>query len=522
MVRKNLLGKKGGLILLLLLLCGIGMQFIRPGLNNPAITGDLAAPPAVKQILERACYNCHSNQPTLAWFDQIVPAYWLVRADILEARKALNFSEWDSLSKDQQKGKLFEALNKIQFKEMPLRQYRFLHSGANITEPEMAVLRSYLDTLAPVNIADPKRDQAGNKQYADWVVRNLYAAGLTPGGELARKSDSGKFQPLPVKPALNGIAYIPEYKDWEVISTTDRWDNGTLRAILGNEIAVRAIKEQHTNPWPDGTQFAKVAWDAVLDSTGHVHAGEFKQVEFMIKDSHKYADTEGWGWGRWKGTDLKPYGKTATFMSECTSCHKPMKDFDYVFTMPRNLGSAIPSGDSHAANRNGNPGMSKDDSPGINGNNSAGMSENDARALNPLDWKIITSSVNKKDTTMATLYGNELALKFARFGPDWGYPPGVVMVLVTWKPEADERWFGGKIPGTVLSIERVSFNGTGDGIAQSGKGKVALQNEAGKDSGQISYEKYEGTPLTKSATDNSPAVKNRIAYLAGLRASVMP
>ncbi|HEX9513268.1 MAG TPA: heme-binding domain-containing protein [Puia sp.] len=318
MTRKNPFTKKWSVILLLLLLCLIVLQFIRPGLASPPVTGDLAAPPEVKQILERACYDCHSNKTNLTWFDQVVPAYWLVRADILEARKALNFSEWDSLPKDQQKGKLFEALNKIEFKEMPLQQYRSLHPGANITESEIAVLRSYLDTLAPVHTSDPKRAKAGNEQYAVW----------TQGGQAAGPS---------VKPAPNGIAYIPEYKDWEVISTTDRFDNGTLRVILGNETAIMAIKEHHINPWPDGTQFAKVAWDAVLDSTGNVHAGEFKQVEFMIKDSHKYAGTEGWGWGRWKGMQLQPYGKTAVFMTECTSCHKPMKDFDYVFTHPLNL-----------------------------------------------------------------------------------------------------------------------------------------------------------------------------------------
>ena len=493
MALKNPLTKKWSLILLLLLLCGIGLQFIRPGLNNPAVTGDLKAPQAVKQILERACYDCHSNRPTLAWFDQIVPAYWLVRADIQKARQAMNFSEWDSLPGDQQKAKLFEAFNKIQYKEMPLKQYRFLHSGGNITEPEMAVLRSYLDTLAPVNTANLKRDSAGYKQYVQWLVDNLHAEGGTPGGELMSKAERDSFKLPVIKPSLNGIAYIPEYKDWEVISTTDRWDNGTLRAILGNAIAVRAVKEHHTNPWPDGTQFAKVAWDAVLDSTGQVHAGLFKQVEFMIKDSHKYADTEGWGWARWRGTDLKPYGKTATFMTECTSCHKPMKDFDYVFTMPRNLGSDISAADGLADSGNDNP---------------AGKGNN-ARALNPLDWKIITSSVNKKDKTMATLYGNNLALKFARLGPAFSYPPGTVIALVTWKQEEDERWFGGQVPGTVTSIERLSVDGPDS-------------NDNPDSAQKISYEKYEGTPLKKVAPDNSVPVKNRIAYLSGLKASVMP
>jgi len=45
----------------------------------------------VKNILDRDCYSCHSDERRLSCFDQIVPAYWLVRHDILTAREHLNF-----------------------------------------------------------------------------------------------------------------------------------------------------------------------------------------------------------------------------------------------------------------------------------------------------------------------------------------------------------------------------------------------------------------------------------------------
>jgi hypothetical protein len=54
----------------------------------------------------------------------------------------------------------------------------------------------------------------------------------------------------------------------------------------------------------------------------------------MIKDSAKYASTQGWGWARWKGADLQPYGKTAAFSAECVGCHTPMRSNDFVFTTP--------------------------------------------------------------------------------------------------------------------------------------------------------------------------------------------
>jgi Cytochrome P460 len=139
-----------------------------------------------------------------------------------------------------------------------------------------------------------------------------------------------------VAPAPNGITIPPGYKDWRTIAVSHRTDNNTLRAILGNDVAIKAAREGKTNPWPDGTMMAKVAWK---DKTHEVWKtatvpGDFIQAEFMIKDSSKYAATGGWGFARWVGMDQKPYGKDANFVQECFGCHTPMKNNDYMFTQP--------------------------------------------------------------------------------------------------------------------------------------------------------------------------------------------
>jgi len=54
----------------------------------------------------------------------------------------------------------------------------------------------------------------------------------------------------------------------------------------------------------------------------------------MVKDVEKYSSTAGWCWGRWRGSDLKPYGKDAHFTEECVGCHLPVRGNDYVYTMP--------------------------------------------------------------------------------------------------------------------------------------------------------------------------------------------
>jgi hypothetical protein len=115
--------------------------------------------------------------------------------------------------------------------------------------------------------------------------------------------------------------------------------------------------------------------------------------------------------------------------------------------------------------------------------------------------KVITSSINKKEQTMSTLYGNDLALKTAISGST-NYPPGENLTLVTWKQQDDDRWFGAKIPGDLLSVEvikTVSSN-TGNAI--------------------ISYQKFSGHELTP-ASDTTDQ-QERIKYIFAQKPSVMP
>lgn len=302
-------------IMLLLLGCVILIQFIgRPTIASEPVTGDFKAPDEVKQIIKKACYDCHSNETNLRWYDEIAPAYWTVAQHVKDGRKALNFSTWDSLAPGDKKAKLWEAVNQISAGAMPLKNYLLVHPSAKVSAADLAVLKKYMLSMAAPQKPDTAKVNAAAKQYAQWQKAVAPSVGIPK--------------------ALNGIEYIPDYKNWQVISTTDRIDNGTMRVIFGNPVAIKAVQEHHTNPWPNGTIFAKVAWDKVVDKDGNVSTGEFKQVEYMIKDDKKFAATKGWGWSRFKTTKLLPYGKTALFATECVNCHRPQSDRDFVFTSP--------------------------------------------------------------------------------------------------------------------------------------------------------------------------------------------
>lgn len=310
-------------LLLFLLVIFIGLQFIRPeGIDHGTKTPDLAnVPKPVNSILRTSCFDCHSSEVNLQWYDHVTPANFLVASHIKEGRQALDFSHWASWPKPQQNATIYYSINKILSGEMPVPSYAAVHSYAKLTRDEIKILKEYALTLSPGKIADSAQLSTSEKQYDKWI-----------NGELKHSS---------VKVSPNGLQYMPDYRNWKAISTTDRFDNGTMRIIFGNEIAVKAIQEKKTNPWPDGTAFAKTAWKQQVQKDGSISTGAFLQVEFMVKNAKSYRKTKGWGWGRWKGNDLTPYGDSPDFDKECIECHKPMEKQDYVFTSPLYLISQL-------------------------------------------------------------------------------------------------------------------------------------------------------------------------------------
>jgi hypothetical protein len=126
------------------------------------------------------------------------------------------------------------------------------------------------------------------------------------------------------------------YRDWKVVSVAHEAGNlNDLRAVLGNDIAIKAYREGRL-PFPDGAIIARLAWkyvpsaenDKVFGREQSFVAGDSTNVQFMVKDSKKYVATGGWGFAQFN--DGKPVD--AAGLGGCFACHVPVKDRDFLFT----------------------------------------------------------------------------------------------------------------------------------------------------------------------------------------------
>jgi Cytochrome P460 len=134
------------------------------------------------------------------------------------------------------------------------------------------------------------------------------------------------------------VTEIPQgYRDWQWISSAHEAGNlNSLGAVLGNDVAIKAFREG-TLPYPDGTIIAALHYRHVPSEENNKIFGQAQSfvpgsptnIQFMVKDSKKYAATGGWGFGH-----FNPDGKAgdAAFMKSCFPCHAKAKGSDLVFT----------------------------------------------------------------------------------------------------------------------------------------------------------------------------------------------
>jgi hypothetical protein len=133
-----------------------------------------------------------------------------------------------------------------------------------------------------------------------------------------------------------GIKIPPGYRDWGVISVAhEAGNNNDLRAVLGNDVAVKAYREGKL-PFPDGTIIVRLAWSYVPSEENNKVFGRAQSfvagapinLQLSVKDSKRYASTGGWGFAQFK--DGKPADEGVH--KTCFPCHEPAKARDFVYT----------------------------------------------------------------------------------------------------------------------------------------------------------------------------------------------
>lgn len=154
----------------------------------------------------------------------------------------------------------------------------------------------------------------------------------TAAEEGASSTSDGRASPV------FGVTLPAGYRDWQFISVAhEAGNNNDIRGILGNDIAMKALKEGKL-PFPDGSIIVRLAYEyvpsernnAIFGREQSFVAGSPTNVQIEVKDSRRYASTGGWGYGQFENGRANPSVK---IVNSCFACHAKLPAAaDFVFT----------------------------------------------------------------------------------------------------------------------------------------------------------------------------------------------
>ncbi len=121
------------------------LQFFRPEKNNgnsPAhsIAQLFAVPPGVQTVLQRSCYDCHSNNTVYPWYAEVQPAGWYLAKHIRDGKRGLNFDDYASYRLMKQYRRFKDIIDQVENDEMPLPSYLLIHRYAKLSASEKSEL----------------------------------------------------------------------------------------------------------------------------------------------------------------------------------------------------------------------------------------------------------------------------------------------------------------------------------------------------------------------------------------------
>ncbi len=143
-----------------------------------------------------------------------------------------------------------------------------------------------------------------------------------------------------------GLAFseFKGYETWQVVSVSN--DGPLLAAILANPVMIDAYAAgipANGKPFPDGAKLAKIHWNPKMMETfpAAIVPGTQHDMDFMVKDSKRFADSGGWGWAVFEYDAASDTFRPGTLADQppqandakCGfACHTIVEKRDYVFT----------------------------------------------------------------------------------------------------------------------------------------------------------------------------------------------
>ncbi len=197
---------------------------------------DSQVPAEVRAILSDKCANCHSNQPNAPVYGHFAPVSWLMERDIVNARKAMNLSLWNSYPADLQQTLAAKIVQETKSHQMPPAQYRLIHWNARIGDGDLSIFDRWAHELqakqADATVASDTAPEPG---------RALFEKRCSGCHALTQNREGPRLQGVYGRTSgrADGFAYSAALKNAHIVwdeTSLDKWLTNPDAFIPGNEM----------------------------------------------------------------------------------------------------------------------------------------------------------------------------------------------------------------------------------------------------------------------------------------------
>ena len=208
------------------------------------IMGSAQAPAEVRAILAEKCADCHSNRTRAPFYGHFAPVSWLMEHDIVEARRAMNLSQWDTYSADRQQTLAAKIVQQMRSHQMPPLQYRIIHWNARITDADTRIVslwahgpQAMQSDAVVTTIGDPARG------------KELFEKRCIGCHALTHDHEGPRLQGVYGRTSgtVAGFAYSPALKKAHIVwddNSLDKWLTDPDVFIPGNNMDFLVSKPQ--------------------------------------------------------------------------------------------------------------------------------------------------------------------------------------------------------------------------------------------------------------------------------------
>jgi cytochrome c len=188
-----------------------------------------AVPPAARAILTAKCADCHSMQTRSPFYGRLAPMSWLMERDILEGRKRMDLSRWDSYSEEQQETLKAKIVQETRSHAMPLLQYRMIHRDTRITDADVRTFTEWAHGTVAIETGN------GNAVGDPVKGKAVYEKRCTGCHSMEQDREGPRLRGVfgRVSGGVAGFPYSPALKQARIV-----WDEKSLERWLADPDAM--------------------------------------------------------------------------------------------------------------------------------------------------------------------------------------------------------------------------------------------------------------------------------------------